>query len=234
MQRFSLVCWLAVIAILAVGPSAFGQQVNITLTSAGNNVMNGVYVGPYNATINGASTQIICDDFGDNSYNNESWTANVTTISNLNGTKWGNNPSLYDEAAYFAVQMMGLESNPTQNAQTIGYLSYVIWALFDKTDVYNWLSAQGAAGMNTWNAIQSYLSNAGNYANFTPPANLVILTPNSNYPITCSGGPCPTAPPQEFIAFMPVPEGGSALMYLVFAGLACGAAILLRRHPIGA
>ena len=83
--------WLAVAAVaLSIAPCAFGQgQVNINLTGAGNNVMDGVYVGPYTATVNGSSTQIICDDFSDESYVGESWTANVTTLSNLNGTKWG-------------------------------------------------------------------------------------------------------------------------------------------------
>jgi hypothetical protein len=230
-SRFS--ARLIAVALLCFGPYAFAQgSAGITVTSPGNNVMNGVYVGPYNATVNGVSTQVICDDFPDETYPNESWTANVTTISNLSGTKWGNNKALYDEAAYFAVQMMGLESSPQQNAQTIGYLSYVIWSLFDASDVKNWLYSQGQQGINTWKAIQSYLASAGNYANFTPPANFFIWTPNTGDPITCSGGPCPTpGPPQEFIGFFSVPEGGSALLYLLFAGLACGFGVLLRSRP---
>jgi hypothetical protein len=206
----------------------------MTMSDPGNNVMNGVYVGPYNGTVNGVSAQIICDDFADESYSNESWTATVTTVANLNGTKWGNNTALYDEAAYFATQMIGLESNPTANAQTIGYMSYVIWALFDAKDVKNWLTSQGQSGINTWNAIQVYLASAGKYAGFTPPSNFFIFTPNLNNQITCNGGPCPTAPPQEFIGFVNMPEGGSPLTYLLFAGLACGLAVTLRSKLAGA
>jgi hypothetical protein len=226
--------YLAAAALLCFGPNLFGQSANITMTDPGNNVMNGVYVGPYNATVNGTSAQIICDDFADDTYTNESWTATVTTVSNLNGTKWGNNTALYNEAGYFATQMMGLESNPTGNAQTIGYLSYVIWAIFDAKDVKSWLTAQGQSGINTWNAIQSYLASAGKYAGFTPPSNFFIFTPNLNNPITCNGGPCPTAPPQEFIGFLNMPEGGSALLYLLLAGLACGSAVMLRSKSAGA
>jgi hypothetical protein len=226
---------LLAVALLCFGPLAFGQgSASFNVTSVGNNVMNGIYVGPYTATVNGSSMSIICDDFADDTYNGESWTATVTTVSNLTGTKWGNNKSLYDEAGYFATQMMSLESNPQGNSQTIGYLSYVIWALFDAKDVKNWLYSQGLQGINTWNAIQGYLASAGNYANFTPPSNFFIFTPNTKNPITCNGGPCPTSgPPQEFIGFLTVAEGGSALLYMLFAGLACGAAVMLRR-PAGA
>ncbi len=220
--------WLAVIIVLGFGPWAFGQTANITLTSPGSNVMNGVYVGPYFATVNGVSTPIICDDFADETYNNESWTANVHTTSNLSGTKWGTGASaLYNEAAHFAGVMMGLESNPSANAQTIGYLSYTIWALFDQSAVEAWLGS----GSTAWKAVEGYLGTAGGYASVAAPSNMVLLTPNTNDPITCGGGACATAPPQEFIAF--VPEGGSPLLYLVFAGLACGAAMFHRSRPLG-
>lgn len=52
---------------------AFATTVSVDLTSpgsslAGTNVLNGVYVGAYTATINGVSTPVICDDFSDDSY----------------------------------------------------------------------------------------------------------------------------------------------------------------------
>src|SRR3984957_9301114 len=140
MMRMSRNLWLAMVAaVLCFAPCALGQ-VNITLTSAGNNVMNGVFVGPYNATVNGVSTQIICDDFVDDSYVGESLSANVTTMANLNGTKGGamlNATTLYDEAAWLATQML----SPTYsgNATQVGYLAYALWAVFQPTAVQNWL-----------------------------------------------------------------------------------------------
>jgi hypothetical protein len=225
---------MAAVAIF-LGTCAFCQSASINVTGVGNNVMNGIYVGPYNATVNGVSTQLICDDFADDTYSGESWTANITTVSNLNGTKWGSNTALYDEAAYFATQMMSLESNPQANAQQIGYLSYVIWSLFDAKDVNNWLFSQGLSGINTWLVVQGYLATASQYASFTPPANFFILTPDTKSPITCNGGHCPTSgPPQEFIGFLRVPEGGAAMLYLLFAGLACGAAVFFRSRRVEA
>ena len=220
--------WFAMGAVLlCFAPLALGQgQVNINLTSAGNNVMDGVYVGPYNATVNGQSTQIICDDFVDDSYVGESWTANVTTLSNLNGTKWGgmaNATTLYDEAAWLATQML----SPTYsgNATQVGYLAYALWAVFQPSAVKSWLGANSAA----WLAVQGWLNSAAGQQ-FTPGefANFFIYTPDLGHSITCNGGPCPTTPPQEFFGFISAPEGGSTLVYLLLTTLACLAAIRFR------
>jgi hypothetical protein len=220
--------WLAMTALLlCLAPAAFAQgQVNINLTSAGNNVMDGVYVGPYSATVNGTSTQIICDDFVDDSYVGESWTANVTTLSNLNGTKWGgmaNATQLYNEAAWLATQM--LSPAYSGNATQVGYLAYALWAVFQPTAVENWLGANSAA----WQAVQAWLSTAG-AQHFTPGefANFFLYTPNLNDPITCNGAQCATAPPQEFFGFIQTPDGGSMLMYLLLTTLTFLGAIWLR------
>lgn len=228
MMRTGRNLWLAMGALfLCFAPLALGQgQVNISLTSAGNNVMDGVYVGPYTATVNGQSTQIICDDFVDDSYVGESWTANVTTLANLNGTKWGgmaNATQLYDEAAWLATQML----SPTYsgNATQVGYLAYALWAVFQPSAVKSWLGANSAA----WLAVQSWLNSAAGQ-NFTPGefANFFIYTPDLSHSITCNGGPCPTTPPQEFFGFISAAEGGSTLIYLLLTTLACLGAIWLR------
>jgi len=228
MIRTSRNLWLAVAAAaLCFAPCALGQgQVNINLTNAGNNIMDGVYVGPYNATVNGTSTQIICDDFTDESYIGESWTANVTTLSNLNGTKWGglsNATTLYDEAAWLATQM--LSPTYSQNPAQVGLLAYALWAVFQPSAVESWLGATSAA----WQAVQGWL-NCAAAQQFTPGefANFFLYTPNMSYPITCNGGPCSTTPPQEFFGFLPAPEGGSTLMYVLLATLVCAGAIWLR------
>ena len=50
----------------------------MTLTGLGQgNVMAGVDTSLYAGTINGTPTTIICDDFADDSFMNESWQANV-------------------------------------------------------------------------------------------------------------------------------------------------------------
>jgi hypothetical protein len=228
MMRSGHGLWLVLgVVVLGFAPFALGQgQVNINLTSAGSNVMDGVYVGPYSATVNGTATQIICDDFVDDSYVGESWTANVTTLSNLNGTKWGGMPNatqLYNEAAWLATQMLSpaYSGNTTQ----VGYLAYALWAVFQPSAVQSWLGANSAA----WQAVQGWLNSAG-AQHFTPGefANFFLYTPNLNDPITCNGAQCATAPPQEFFGFLSTPEGGSTLFYLMITMAACLGAMWFR------
>jgi hypothetical protein len=196
-----------------------------------NNILDNIYVGPYNATNiqTGASMSIICDDFKDASdYNPATYTTN--SFSTLGNTLWGASllkqgdtmgqvTALYEQAGWLVFGMI----NATGKQQ--GYYSYALWAVFDASDVLNWLknsndfaacnavfgnsctSTHAGSGSLLYSAQQNYMS--GNYSN------LQILTPNG-----CTSFGCPE---QEF--FMLVPEGGSALLYMLLAGLACLGAV---------
>lgn len=206
---------VAALALLCFAPSAFANN-NLTLTSAGNNVMDGVYVGPYYATVNGvANTPIICDDFADESYIGSSWNFTSNNFSTLGNALWGqtsNYTSNYDAAAWLTLQMLALNGNPS-NATQVGYLSFAIWSLFD-SNALSGLNGTQLAGVEAWlKALPSNLT-PGEFANFE------ILTPQNCTPGSCQG--------QEFLVL--VPEGGSAAMYLLLAGLACFGAILFRRQ----
>lgn len=212
--------------LLFVVPCAFGQgSVNITMNSGGPYVMNGVYVGAYTATVNGQSSQVICDDWSDDTYLNESWTANVTNFSNLGSSKtpmWSGNsnaPTLYADAAWLATQML---APANQNANTQGYLAYALWSLFNPSAL-NGLSSSQLKGVNYWLGMIPAGLTPSEYANF------FIYTPDLTKSITCGGGPCQTAPPQEFLGFS-VPEGGAALVYLLLAAASCFGAIVVRHR----
>jgi len=210
--------------LLFLTPCAFGQgSVNINLTSGGPYVMNGVYVGPYSATVNGQSTQIICDDFSHDSYVGESWTANVTNFSNYNGTGtlWSslsNASTLYADAAWLATQMF---KPANENSTTEGYLAFALWSLFNPSATKGLSTAQ-LSQVNWW------LSQIPKNLSPSQFANFFIYTPNLTKPITCNGGPCPTAPPQEFLGFLSAPEGGPAIAYLMLGLASCMAAIWRR------
>ena len=205
---------VAALALLCIAPCAFASS-NLTMTGAGNNVMAGVYVGPYSATVNGvANTTIICDDFADESVIGHSWNFTSNNFSSLGSALWGSQTANYDAAAWLTLQMLSLNSN-SNNATQVGYLSFAIWSLFDK-GALNGLNSTQLAGVNAWlGKVPSNLT-PGQFANF------ILLTPQG-----CTNGPG-SCPGQEF--FMQVPEGGSAFMYLLFAGLACIGAMLLRRR----
>jgi hypothetical protein len=173
--------------------------------------MQGVYVRPYYATVNGvANTPVICDDFADDSVIGHTWNFTANNFSTLGSALWGNQTQNYEAAAWLTLQMLSLNGNPSNNTQ-VGYLSYAIWSLFDKAALTHLNSTQ-LAGVYAWLCkVPSNLTTA-------QFSNLVILTPTGCTPGTCPG--------QEF--FMLVPEGGAAAMYLFLAGLACFGAILFR------
>ncbi len=206
----------AVALFLCLVPCAFADSGNLTLTGAGNNVMDGVYVGPYYATVNGvANTTVICDDFADESVIGHSWAYTANNFSTLGNALWGNQLQNYESAAWLTLQMLAINGNPNSNTE-VGYLSFAIWSLFDKAAL-NGLTATQLAGVNSWLAkIPQYLT-PGEFAN------IIILTPQNCTPGTCPG--------QEFFEVMP--EGGSAAMYLLVAGLACFGAMRLRPRRYG-
>jgi hypothetical protein len=228
--------WLMMGALLCLAPNLFaGTSLQIN-NPPSNNVLDGIYVGSYSATntTTGAQTQIICDDFEDESnYNNTSYTVN--TFNSLGNTIWGSTlmkqgdslaqiTTLYSEAAWLTLGMLQLTG-----AQQ-GYYSYAIWAVFDPTDVANWLTQHGDSGAcnsifgaGSWGASGCTKGNgglealaagqhyfAGEFSSFD------ILTP------ICGSGPG-TCQEQEF--FELVPDGGSALGYLLLGGFSCFGAI---------
>jgi hypothetical protein len=206
---------LTAVAILCFACSAFADSGSLTLTGAGNNVMHGVYVGPYYATVNGvANTAVICDDFADDSFIGHTWSFNTNNFSTLGNALWGNQTQNYEAAAWLTLQMLSLNGNPN-NATQVGYLSYAIWSLFDN-NALNGLSTTQLLGVNSW------LGNVPLNLTTSQFSNFVILTPQG-----CTAGSCPG---QEFLQMMP--EGGSAAMYLLMAGLTCFVAMRFRsRRP---
>ena len=228
-------------AVLCVVSSASAQ--NVTLTSAGNNIYDNIYISPYYATVNGSSnTPIVCDDFKDDSYLNKSWTGKIAAFSSLatpgglSSTAWGsvsNALQLYEEAAWLTEGVL------KQSAGTQGQINYsfAVWAVFDPGGVASYLDNGGhpsAADIALCNVIfgaggcaSSTVSGGllglaqGNTYTLSEFSNVSIITPVVNG-ATCTAGSCPE---QEFIE---VPEGGTAFAYLFLAGMCCCGAMLLR------
>jgi len=195
----------ALVALLfAAAPAAFADSATLTLTSAGSNIADGVYVGPYTATIAGTpgSVQVICDDYSHDSYVGETWTANMSSFPSLSSVRFtsGNEALNYDEVAYLANTLFNLGG--TDNAQADA-LQFAIWDIFDPSAI----ATSTCFGANPYDCVNYWLTAAGTQS-YTPGefSNILIYTPQT------------TGNPQEFIVQTPEP-GTLLLLFMGLAGL---------------
>lgn len=248
MKNFKLKMALATAAlVICIAPNAHADTASMYLTSAADNgnynVYGGVYIGPYTATITptgssvGTVTPVICDDFGDDSYVPETWTANVSNesavASNSAILRFGsetNYVALYNEASLLAVTLM----QNVGNNQEVDALQAAIWNILDPTDVasnnYGFTLPGGstcvtgpnsvyeAACWQQWAQSQEGTTTTGMFSNVTIYSFDACTTTVSS---PCSA----TNPPQEFMV-VSTPEPSSLLMLALGIG---GLLVLWRR-----
>ncbi|HEY1903552.1 MAG TPA: hypothetical protein VGG56_14045 [Terracidiphilus sp.] len=227
-------------ALFCFGLPAFGQDVvSVEYTGSysttwGNS--GGDYgAGIYSATINGATSPgIICDDFNDEITTGETWNANAYQASslasgNIGSTLFGNTIGLsgYAEVATLVSLMFG---NGTTYGGITGItqaeLSSAIWDITTPGGVSGLDAKATALVASVELAFTGNLSKATSYlAGLT---NLWILTPD---PLTGVG----SGEPQEmWTEALGVPEGGTAFMFLLLAGVSCfGAMFFKYRNQLG-
>ena len=214
-------------------PLALGQNTNMSFNGGyqGSNWNYGgetVGTGFYDGSINGVAVGpgqpgglgMICDDFRDNVFSGETWTANAInasslTSSNLSQTLFGTSIGVvgYQEVAYLAYQMFTTGPSATTQAA----YSEAIWALTG--------SGVDPSKLTGLALTLYYNVNAGGETlTGSQLASLWIYTPNPRGPNQA----------QEMWGRVAVPEGGSDLGYLFLAGLCCFGAMFARsRRQIG-
>jgi hypothetical protein len=232
MQKAVYKLWcLSIGVLLFAGHSAFAESVTITLTSAGGVAMGGVYVNPYTARVDGVSTTVICDDFADDTYVNETWQATTTSYADLGTTlntnvMWDSFSTAAEQLqAYNAAASLTLQLLSETNSVTKGEISYAIWGIFDPGAI-TWLNGYSSTYAT---AAQGYI-NSAMAQTYTPGqfSNFVIYTPVAGS-ATCSGGPCPNPRPQEMLAIA-MPEPSLAALLVVDLAALFGLVVLLRRR----
>jgi len=184
-----------------------------------------VATGFYDGTINGVQVGpgapggpgMICDDYKDNIQTGETWTANGVNVStltsgNIGSTLFGSNIGVagYQELAWVVNQMF--TTNPSANQQSV--FSQVLWAITGGVQFAQLSSA--AQSLYTW-----LINNVGSLPSLSTYTNLMLYTPNPQGPNEAQ---------EMWGELMQAPEGGTALIYLLLAGVACFGTIFHSRN----
>ena len=222
MKRLSL-CLGGVLLLGVAGASTAAAQCaptsnNFCLDGVGNgNSLDGIYVSPYHAIINGVPTYVICDDFEDEVQVFESWTASSGTVGSSTVGLFGpENSAGYAKVASLSEQLIW--NLPTLTSYQQDLLSYSIWAVFDPTGVQGWLDGHPGGGL-TWSEVSAEVASTPTTGNFS---NVTVYTPQGGQ--TCCGRP------QEFITVSTPEAPGIANIAADLLGL--GALLLVFRRKL--
>jgi hypothetical protein len=137
---------------------------------------DGFYVGPYAMSVNGVATTLVCDDFLDETKLGVTWTATVSTFSNLSKTQFigqSNAVAKYDGAAWLVQQMYALNPKIANYGNEIMDMHFALWSIFAGASVRN--DAPSISDSNSWyTAAMNPLSYVGDTF-----SNIVIYTPTT-------------------------------------------------------
>jgi len=180
----------ALMAMLFVSVAAFADNLTFVNTGQGNTFSalgETVYAYPYNFSVNGSSnlTSMMCDDWSNEIYTGESWTATLQTASQAAQTNYmgvGNAAAAYNEAAWLFTQLNGSNSVAVNAA---------IWSIFDPS-IVPYLDSQE----------QALLDEAGSYAD--------VITAGVGFYTPVPGTQSEGGDPQQFIVM--TPESPMAIM----------------------
>lgn len=225
---------IAVTSFLCLMGGAGALADTLTLTGvAGDTAPYGVYVGPYQISVNNGTTttplSLICDDYYTDINIGNSWIATATNGSTLvSGGVGGTflNPTGigvtgYEEIFYLAAQM----EMPGTSAATIAAIHYAIWEISDPN----------SPPYNTDPSAQGWLQAAeANYTSIIPYLNdFVVYDPQPLTSAQIAAGYI--YPSQEFIQVLSVPNipvpsvpEPSSLVFLGVTLLMIGGAVSLK------
>jgi len=230
MKRVSLLL-LGLAVLFGLSMTAFADSTDILFTGVSGPNAGGVYTGIYYGTLNNGmanavpNSPFICDDYPDEITEGDSWTATVSSLTNLGTTRFMptylNDPSLtqiqaYSEVAWLAENLLyGAGTNGTTDNDPNG-ISWAIWYILDNPDMTR-------LDPGTLSEVNNYVTAANSWLDGLPAAcranpiacgdvrNIYIYTPPTG--VTS----------QEFLG--PTPEPLSMILmgtFLSLAGLGVG------------
>lgn len=202
--------------LVSLPVAVYADTVNLKLIDTlPNNSAGGVYVYPYNFSINGSSTlaALLCDDYSHEVILGESWNANVNTLAAAAaGAGLFGATTHYYQAGWLYEQL--LNNAPQTSPEAI---NWAIWEIMSPSTVPD--------------SVLGYASTAGTAAWWVAQARSATIDPSSLSNIvvyTWDGTTVRNGPggaPQEYFGTTSVPEPASIILML-----SGGSALLLRRR----
>ena len=202
-----------------------------------------VATGFYNGSINGTnvgpgqtSPGMICDDYYDNVFSGEHWTATAYQVSTLNAGNIGQD-TLFGSAAGWG-SVFGISG-----LQGYSALAYLVSDMF--TNGVGNAGLQSSISQALWYLTSAAVGRGFSLASLDSQAQSLVTAAlaHSNISLSTYSGlwlytqPFDPNGPQEMWGQVPVPtvpEGGAAALYLLLAGLACVGAVWQSRRTTGA
>ncbi len=223
----SLLLLLLLVSIAAI---VHADTVTLNLVNTlPNNSAGGVYVYPYNFSVNGSTTltALLCDDYNHEVQLGESWTANVNTLAAAaaGAGNFGATANYY-KAGWLFEQLVS--QAPYASPESI---NWAIWKILSPgiTVPSSVMGASTTQGTVAW-----WLNQIPTTIDPNALGNIVVYTWNGNTNTIVNG---PGGPPQEYFGTGSVPGGPTgtvpepASMILMLTG--CGAIFLRRRKHAG-
>ena len=241
--------YIAAALVILFATGALAQStVQMTITSGTApdgtyGVMGGVYTSPYTGNINGgASIPIICDDFYDDVYPPETWTALATNLAQLgaattNLVYFEQNGGAQQQIDYMTAAVLAEDILGTTDKTVRGELSFALWGVFDPTMLATNSANLTAAQLN---AATGYLAGAqatvvsgisgGLDAYLSTFSNVTIYSATQNGTTPMAAG---TKRPQEFLV-VSMPEPAESVLLIVDLLAVVSLVCFVRRKQRGA
>ena len=172
---------VAAFIVLMASTAVFAETLQMQYVGPAGNNSNGEFTYPYEFTVNGTATELMCISLFNNVTPGQSWDANRVAVSSLWGTQ---DAPLYDAAAWLFLQ----EQNNNDPA-----INWAAWKLF-----YPEQDVSGVSGAQSWYDLAvSNVYTEGEFGDVSLYQPLDFVRGGSS--------------PQEFLGFTPTPEPSTLL-----------------------